>query len=342
MARETPSDRAYTARAAERARSAHLAAFSPASERRAAAYRKAFGGGGLVPGLREDQTPTPRPAPARPRQHLPADQELRRSRISTQSPFLGTARPPAAPPTEYGRAQAAKRGEQVPGVRERPKTQEIPEWQMRRAELWNKHMRRELTDAEFAGLSPEQQSQVRLNNKLLQASDADRAAREESGSRENGNINGLLSQLGQPKTKGIGVPLTTSTAALGLGGEVTPAVSARQKQVRSLADSLQKFLATTEEEDAQAQLAPALARKDEFNFADPQAKETFELAFDYFMNPELGPESLGSWENAQLDLKAQGYNPDEFREYARTRLQMLPKIKGQLDLPTLDAWFGGS
>jgi hypothetical protein len=232
---------------------------------------------------------------------------------------------------------------------------------MKKFDQLNKALRRELTPEEWARLSAPQQQQVQFNAKLLNAYDTD-----QTDSRTNrSNMHSLIADLGLdanvagsidsslrsgvgPATRYndlFGPSLSPSPTGFSGGGgsfdgteKISNTLTARQQQINQISGKLDNYLASTASADAANELPGALARKDEYTFETPYAKEVFEKSFDYLINPD-GLTSL-DWPSAAQGLVDVGFNPDDFKSYMRDRVQTLPKIAGQLDLETLNTWFG--
>lgn len=340
-----------------------------------AALRKAFGGGISIDPAYWGKTTKPSTTKAAPLKPETREATRRTRALSAPAPVdlpapkglpSWTSQPASWSPSSLTptgsnpSAEKAKRDEITP--KRNVTHPDNSANRVRAAAIWNKEMRRQLTDEEWSGLSGEQQQSVRFNAKLLDAYDLDQT----ESPKDRRNAKNLISQLGLSddvetgmlKGMGNGVGLavrekelfgaTPNSGVLAPGAPRSPllapqtatgATSDRQKQINQIAEKLGAFLTSTAPADSQASLATALARKDEYKFENPYAKETFELSFDQLLDPNYGLASI-DWPTAAAGLAEVGLSPDEFKDYMRDRVQLLPNISGQLNLEALDSWFG--
>lgn len=197
--------------------------------------------------------------------------------------------------------------------------------------------RRQLSQQEFDALDPRAQQRARLNTKLFTAWDADRA----EGSRS--EMTNLVSQLGlsekgeKAATRGVGVPFVSTEGDLA-GTAKRPGDVQRQEKVSSLSSRLAAILEKTDTQEAKAAFPAAVERGGEYKFADEMAKTDFEASFDLLLEPE-GIKSI-DWATGAKYLADLGYDPEDFRQYALDRVQLLPNVPGRINKAALDAWFG--
>lgn len=313
-------------------------------------------------------------APIRPRRSVsePSPQPVRPALVSHQQQArqnFEQARQGPAPLVSHATAarqnfQAGKA--QLGGGRVEP-NYDVPQWMRDRQQRFNQANRRELSDDEFARLSGTQQKQVRLNSDLMRAFDLD--VQESPVDRR--NIKGVISQLGlapeleERATKNLSVgtgPAVTYAELMGKPvGSGVRAPGATQEQsvfdrvarvesgapgargeraqlVSAIAQKLDGYLAQADAAQAGARVQEANAQKDTFTFGNEQAKLDFEYSFDYLLNPQSLAEM--PWAEAKLALQQGGYDPEDFKTYARDRIQMYPTAAGLTSLRDLESWFG--
>lgn len=274
--------------------------------------------------------------------------------VAKYAPHLAHAdrAPKMSVPSDKEKAATAARSAARPDTSERA---------VRQTALRDRQLRRELTTDEWGQLSTDQQAAVRFNTDLLAARDADEA---DGLGGERRNTKGLVSQLGVgseleeriAKQLGLGVgpavryddlfsaqgakqtPSTTPSMYGGpAAGVVAQPTTERQRLVNSLSATLGGYLQASDAKRQEVALAEGLAKKDTYNFDNPQAKADFEASFDFLLDKV----ALGTvrWSDAQKDLASAGYNPDDFKNYARDRIQLLPVSIDRTSLQELDSWF---
>jgi hypothetical protein len=262
-------------------------------------------------------------------------------------------------------ATLSKRVEAAPGTAPKARVESKPdtsERAQRWAQAFNRANRRELTPEEWAQLTDTQKQQVQFNAQLLQAFDADVSA----GSKERRNTDALVSQLGLAPTMekeltgglgwGVGPAVTfddlfkpqpTRPQASNVGMDsITPQAlptatvkaDERKQTLDTVSAKLSEYLARSAPAQAQAELAPALARGAEYKFATPQAQGDYEVTFESLLDRNLLGQA--AWGNVAQGLAAAGYDPEDFKGYVLDRVRMLPNIEGQSSAQDLASWFG--
>jgi hypothetical protein len=213
----------------------------------------------------------------------------------------------------------------------------------RSAAAWNQALRHELTPEEWARLTTQQQDQVRFNNQLLTAYDADMA----EGSIGRRNTEALISQLqlGPERADelnarlGLGVgPATRYSDLFGSGtGEEprrpTQTDSSRRELIASISGEISSYIRQLQNGGADATAAAS-----QYQFDNEQARTDYEYSFDAMLNP--ANLSTTSWSTMQQNLTAAGYNPDDFKSYILDRVKLLPMTEGQSSAEDIQSWFG--
>ena len=300
--------------------------------------------------------------PATPRGGLVSEQERLRGVFTAAQ----SGKPaPLVNSTEAlrGRMETTRRGNG--GGRSEP-NYDVPQWMKDRDVAFNKANRRELTEDEWNRLSAPQKQQVQLNNDLVRAYDADVTAGNRDATKAVFSQLGLAPDVEERLTKDMGVdvrgqvrfddlfgaPVGSGVRAPGAsapeqsifdrvvrGPETAPGARGdRAAMIASIAQGLSRYFGPQNEQRTGALLGQAQEASKGYSFQSDQAKLDYEYSFDYLLNKNALAEM--PWAEAKLALEQSGYNPEDFRNYARDRIQLYPTGADRTSLQDLESWFG--
>ena len=300
--------------------------------------------------------------PATPRGGLVSEQERLRGVFTAAQ----SGKPaPLVNSTEAlrGRMETTRRGNG--GGRSEP-NYDVPQWMKDRAVAFNKANRRELTPEEFGRLSAPQKQQVQLNNDLVRAYDVDATSGNRDSTKAVFSQLGLRPELEEQLNKNLGVgtagqvrfndlfgaPVGSGVRAPGAEAkepsvldrvakmpEIAPGARGdRAQMIAAIAQGLERYLGPQNTQRTGAQLNEAQEASKGYSFQSEQAKADYESSFDFLLSK--GSLQQMPWTEAALALQQAGYDPEDFRNYARDRIQLYPTGADRTSLQDLESWFG--
>lgn len=223
------------------------------------------------------------------------------------------------------------------------------------ADMWNRALRRELTQDEWSQLSEEQQNQVRFNSELLTAYDTDRTESPD----QRRNTRAIYSQLGLDEDTtatinerlglGIGSGAVRYGDLFAPGGRLdtsrgsTAAVPSaddtrRREMIASISSGISDYISELQKTSPERAAVTSQQLAQQYRFDNPAAKADYEFLFEDMLFPSAL--QMNTWASTREGLAQLGYDPEDFKTYVLDRIKLLPMTEGRSSLSDIQSWFG--